>query len=151
MFELHPKLSEDCFEIGQFPLGKLLLMNDSNYPWFILVPQRESIREIHELKDEDQQQLIRESSYLSEKLSAIFAAHKMNIAALGNVVPQLHIHHVVRYRDDPAWPNPVWGRVTPTPYDVSGKERVVGKVLSVIQNEMPFTIYEGWSISANTL
>jgi diadenosine tetraphosphate (Ap4A) HIT family hydrolase len=134
MFKLHPKLNEDCFEIGQFPLAKLLLMNDSNYPWLILVPQREGIREIHELADEDQWQLIRESSYLSEKLSSIFSAHKMNIAALGNIVPQLHIHHVVRYRDDPTWPGPVWGALPSRPYDVDEKEKIMGRLSSIVSD-----------------
>lgn len=136
MFELHPKLNEDCFEIGQFPLGRLLLMNDSNYPWFILVPQREGIREIHELTGEDQVQFIRESSYLSRKLSAIFNADKMNIAAIGNMVPQLHIHHIVRYKDDPAWPGPVWGALPSRPYDEDEKEKIMGRLGSIIPEDV---------------
>ncbi|HKL48102.1 MAG TPA: HIT domain-containing protein [Desulfuromonadales bacterium] len=84
-------------------------MNDANYPWFILVPQREGVQEIHELSAEDQNLLVRESSALSASVSALFEADKMNIAALGNIVSQLHLHHVVRYRTDIAWPAPVWG------------------------------------------
>ena len=116
MFALHPQLQADCIPLGRFPLCQLLLLNDANYPWFILVPEREDIREIYQLSLEDQMQLMRESSHLSQQLADRFKADKMNIAALGNVVPQLHLHHIVRYRHDPAWPAPVWGKVPPQPY-----------------------------------
>ncbi|WP_434101731.1 HIT domain-containing protein [Methylocaldum gracile] len=117
MFELHPRLSQDCIQLGRFPLCRLLLMNENRYPWFILVPEREELSEIYQLTDEDQVQLMRESSHLSRTLSELFRADKMNIAAIGNLVPQLHLHHVVRYRGDPAWPGPIWGRFDPLPYD----------------------------------
>lgn len=113
---LHPQLEKDCFVLGQFPLCTLLLLNDANYPWFILVPQREGITEIHQLSDEDQQQLMRESSQLAAVIEKAFNADKINVAALGNMVPQLHIHHIVRYKTDPAWPVPVWGKVEAIPY-----------------------------------
>ncbi len=103
--------------MGRFPLCRVLLMNESRYPWFILVPERENIVEIHQLTDEDQVQLIRESSHFAGVLAELFRADKMNIAAIGNLVPQLHLHHVVRYRNDPAWPGPIWGRFDPKPYD----------------------------------
>lgn len=120
MFKLHRQLAQDCFDLGCFPLCRLLLMNDSNYPWFILVPQRTDIGEIYQLAEADQQQLLRESSHLAQVLAELLEADKMNIAALGNVVPQLHIHHIVRYRGDPAWPAPVWGRVEAEPYTDAG-------------------------------
>jgi len=113
---LHPQLEKDCFVVGQLPLCTLLLLNDANYPWFILVPQREGITEIHQLSDEDQQQLMRESSQLAAVIEKEFNADKINIAALGNMVPQLHVHHIVRYKTDPAWPAPVWGKVEAIPY-----------------------------------
>jgi len=113
---LHPQLEKDCFVIGQLPLCALLLINDANYPWFILVPQRENITEIHQLSEEDQQQLMRESSQLAVCIEKEFNADKVNIAALGNMVPQLHIHHIVRYKTDPAWPAPVWGKIEAVPY-----------------------------------
>jgi diadenosine tetraphosphate (Ap4A) HIT family hydrolase len=116
MAELHPQLQKDCLLIGRFALCQLLLMRDANYPWFILVPDREGISEIFELSEEDQGQLLRESSQLAAILAERFRADKLNIAALGNLVPQLHIHHVVRYREDAAWPAPVWGRVPVRPY-----------------------------------
>jgi len=114
---LHPQLAQDCFIVGQFPLSALLLLNDSQYPWFILVPQRQDVNEIHQLSASDQQQLIRESSLLAACIEKEFKADKINIAALGNMVPQLHIHHIVRYKNDPAWPAPVWGYATAVPYN----------------------------------
>lgn len=116
MFELHPRLQQDCHIVGQFELCLLLLMRDANYPWFILVPQRVAISEIHHLDEDDQLQLQRESVALAVALESVFEPDKLNVAALGNVVPQLHVHHIVRYRDDPAWPDPVWGRVPPVSY-----------------------------------
>lgn len=110
MFSLHPQLTKDCYVIGEFPLSQLLLMNDCQYPWFILVPTRENISEIYQLSEEDQAQLWQESALLSRLLASHFSADKMNVASLGNVVPQLHLHHIVRYRHDAAWPAPVWGR-----------------------------------------
>ena len=109
-FTLHPTLQKDCIELGQLELCRVLLMNDSQFPWLILVPERENITEIHQLSADDQQQLMRESSYIAEQLATLYHADKMNIAALGNMVPQLHIHHVVRYKTDKAWPAPIWGK-----------------------------------------
>lgn len=111
MFKLNEQLASDCIVLGDFKLCALLLMNDAQYPWFILVPRQEAITEIFQLSAVDRVQLIEESCLLAEKLSEAFAAHKMNIAALGNVVGQLHVHHVVRYRNDVAWPAPVWGKM----------------------------------------
>lgn len=111
MFELHPQLAKNTVTLGRFGLCRLLLMNDSNYPWFILVPERENIREIHELNDGDRHQLWDESALLSRALISVFHPDKLNIAALGNQVPQLHVHHIVRYKNDPAWPAPVWGKI----------------------------------------
>ena len=117
MFELHPQLRQDCLEIGHFRLCRLLLMNESRYPWFILVPEREGVTEIYQLSESDQTLLLNESSTLARGLVEAFAGDKLNIATLGNLVPQLHVHHVVRYRNDPAWPAPVWGKFAPLAYD----------------------------------
>jgi diadenosine tetraphosphate (Ap4A) HIT family hydrolase len=121
MFTLHPRLEADCIALGDFPLSRLLLMNDTRYPWFILVPRHEDIQEIYQLPEEAQQQLQRESSLLGSHLMACFGGDKLNIAALGNLVSQLHIHHIVRYRDDEAWPGPVWGVGLPSRY---GQQRL---------------------------
>ncbi|MCW8900787.1 MAG: HIT family protein [Gammaproteobacteria bacterium] len=104
-----PRLLNDCVVIGKFTLCHVLLMRDANYPWCVLVPDREDMIEIFDLSDEDQTQLNLESNTLLEYLKNEFHADKMNVAALGNVVSQLHIHHIVRYKTDIAWPAPVWG------------------------------------------
>ena len=122
-FSLHPRLAADTFVLGDFPLCRLLLMNDAQYPWFILVPRREDAREIYLLDERDQQQLLRESSLLSRTLMDAFAGEKLNVAALGNVVPQLHVHHIVRYASDIAWPGPVFGKRPPQPYDAPARDR----------------------------
>jgi len=109
MFALHPQLEKDTMPLGQFKLSLVLLSKDANYPWCILVPKRSGLREIHHLSAADQVQLIRESSHLSEVMTSLFAPVTMNIAALGNTVPQLHVHHVARYEGDAAWPASIWG------------------------------------------
>ena len=115
-FQLHPRLNEDCIAVGRFALCQLLMMNDSQYPWFILVPEKADIKEIYQLSKPERHILAEESSYLAENLAALFKADKMNIAAIGNLVPQLHIHHIVRYQNDKAWPAPIWGKFAAVPY-----------------------------------
>lgn len=129
MFTLHPRLEADCFVMGDFPLSRLLLMNDARYPWLILVPRREDIQEIYQLGAEEQMQLQRESSLLGKHLMERFGGDKLNIAALGNLVAQLHIHHIVRYLDDATWPGPVWGLGMPLPYAEAQVEEIRGKLL----------------------
>lgn len=139
MFELHPRLAQDSVIVGQFELSLLLLSKDANYPWCILVPQREDIFEIHHLDSQEQQQLIRESSRLSEVMTSLFDAHKMNIAALGNVVRQLHIHHVARFVDDAAWPQPIWGKVPQKDYQPEAFEDRISRLQNALVGE-DFTI-----------
>lgn len=119
---LHPRLAADTVSVGDFALSRLLLSNDANYPWTILVPRRARIREIHELDEAEQLQLLRESTLLSKAMTAIFAPTKLNIAALGNVVPQLHVHHIARYDHDPAWPAPVWGKLPAADYAAAARQ-----------------------------
>jgi diadenosine tetraphosphate (Ap4A) HIT family hydrolase len=114
-FRLHDRLAADCIDVGQLPVSRLLLMNDERFPWFILVPQRAGISEIYQLAESDQQQLWRESALLSAGMMQSFAADKINIGALGNLVAQLHVHHVARLRSDTCWPGPVWGCGEPVP------------------------------------
>ncbi|MDH5720206.1 MAG: HIT domain-containing protein [Spirochaetia bacterium] len=116
-FSLHSRLKEDTFFIGNLALSQVLLMNESRYPWVILVPQRNNIREIYELTGAEQLELAKESGFISKKMKEYFKADKMNIAALGNVVKQLHVHHIVRYENDAAWPDPVWGKFSPQVYE----------------------------------
>ena len=140
MADLHPRLRADCLEIGRLPLCRLLLMLDANYPWFILVPDREAVTEIHQLARADRIRLSDESAALSAALFEAFAADKLNVAALGNVVPQLHLHHVVRYQGDPAWPAPIWGRVPPRPYTDAERDAVLGRLRQVSVDGLSYRV-----------
>jgi len=117
MFTLDPRLGNDSYDFGNFPLCRLLLINDSTYPWFILVPRREDVTEIHHLNESDRQQLWVESHWLALWMEKYFKFDKLNVAALGNIVSQLHLHHVGRNHTDPAWPGPVWGFQPAIPYE----------------------------------
>lgn len=128
MTAIHPQLLTDGRVIGKFPLSHLLLINDAHYPWCVLVPDRAAVTEIYQLSDEDQQQLLRESSCLAKAMASAFTADKMNIAALGNVVPQLHLHHIVRYKTDAAWPAPVWGKHPARPYTEQELEHILARL-----------------------
>jgi len=135
MFELHPQLAKDCIVLGDFPLTRVLLNKDANYPWFILVPKRENIHEIFELSEADQKQLLWESSYFSKQVYGLFDADKLNVAALGNMVPQLHVHHVVRYQRDASWPGPVWGAVAAVEYGSGLLEETCQRVCAVLEEQ----------------
>jgi diadenosine tetraphosphate (Ap4A) HIT family hydrolase len=115
-FALHDRLAADTVEITQWRLSLVLLMNDRQWPWLILVPRRPGISEIHELTETDQRALMTETVRASRALTQLVRPHKLNVGALGNVVPQLHVHVVARFRDDPAWPKPVWGALLPENY-----------------------------------
>ncbi len=139
MFQLHSRLAEDSIVIGRFDLSLLLLSKDANYPWCILVPQVEDVFEIHHLSEEEQMQLMRESCRLSEVMTSVFDAHKMNVAALGNVVRQLHVHHIARFEEDPAWPQPIWGKLPATSYST---DKLVERIKR-LQNAL---VGEGFSL-----
>jgi diadenosine tetraphosphate (Ap4A) HIT family hydrolase len=124
MTEIHSQLAADCVLLGRLPLCHLLLMNDRQYPWFILVPARADIREIYQLGIDDRRQLMDESCALSEFLMEVYAGDKLNVAALGNQVPQLHLHHIVRYATDAAWPAPIWGKSAPKAYKPAAIEEI---------------------------
>lgn len=141
MFALDPRLQQDTLPIGDFPLCRLLLSNDSNYPWFILVPRREDISELFQLDDADQQQLWRETTALAELLKDSFDADKLNVATLGNVVSQLHMHVIVRKRDDAAWPAPVWGKLPAKPYGAEQVAAIRERLRLVLADD--FTFQEG--------
>lgn len=113
-FELHPQLAADCLVIGDWPLCRLLRMNDSTYPWLILVPRVPGMRDMIDLNDADQQRLMSEIGQASKVLRLVTRPDKLNVAALGNAVPQLHVHVIARFTKDAAWPKPIWGVVPPT-------------------------------------
>ena len=112
-FTLHPQLAADSITIGAFPISLLLMINDGAYPWFVLVPQIAGVKDAYQLSEVQHMAVTGESRALCAALMVAFAPDtqqaKMNVAALGNMVPQLHIHHIVRSPADPAWPAPVWG------------------------------------------
>jgi len=131
-FKLHEFLQRDAIELVDLPLSTLLLMNDSNYPWFVLVPRVDNIQDIYQLDWQQQQQFLNESSMLSEILMQLYQGTKMNVAALGNICPQLHVHHIVRFADDIAWPKPVWGEVAMKPYTDGELAQLKDKVLPAL-------------------
>ncbi|WP_429090198.1 HIT domain-containing protein [Aeromonas rivipollensis] len=116
MFELHPRLQADTQILGDLPLCRVLLAKDSQYPWLILVPRIAGLREIHHLPPEQQQQLMQESCAVATLMEEALGPDKINVAALGNLVPQLHLHHVARFSTDAAWPGPIWGVHPAIPY-----------------------------------
>jgi diadenosine tetraphosphate (Ap4A) HIT family hydrolase len=108
-WSLHPQLDRDTANLGDLPLSRVLVMDDANYPWVILVPRRADITEVIDLEETEQRQLMAEVTRVAGALRTVTACHKLNIAALGNAVPQLHVHVIARFRTDAAWPKPVWG------------------------------------------
>lgn len=115
-WHLHPQLADDTHPLAQFALCEVRLMDDANHPWLILVPRVENAVEVIDLDAAQQAQLMQEIDRASRALQAAVKPHKLNVAALGNVVPQLHIHVIARFHDDIAWPRPVWGMATAQPY-----------------------------------
>jgi len=114
---LHPQLERDTASIGDLPLSRVLIINDANYPWLLLVPRRPLVVELIDLDDVEQAQLMTEVTRVARALRTVTNCDKLNIAALGNVVPQLHVHVIARFRSDAAWPKPVWGAAPPRPYE----------------------------------
>ncbi|WP_409488729.1 HIT family protein [Pseudomonas promysalinigenes] len=131
MFDMDSRLQQDSLVLGDLPLCRLLLSKDANYPWFILVPRRANVSEVFDLSAQDQAQLWKETSNLAQALKQEFAADKMNVATLGNVVGQLHMHVIVRYETDAAWPAPVWGKVPASEY-ISGQVDAIRQRLRTI-------------------
>jgi len=136
LFELDPQLESDTFPVGRTSLNRIVLMNDSRFPWLILVPERPDITEPFELTDEDQRTLMQESMIVGKSLKAFFNAHKLNIAALGNQVSQLHIHHIARFRTDAAWPRPVWGAGVAERYEAEALRKRVALLREALSNEL---------------
>ncbi|MGP0090401.1 MAG: HIT domain-containing protein [Xanthobacteraceae bacterium] len=118
-WSLHPQLDADAITLGDLPLSRVLLAKDANYPWLLLVPRRANSREIIDLDGTDQACLMSEIATASQALKTVTACHKLNVAAIGNVVPQLHVHIIARRHTDAAWPRPVWGIAPPIAYDTA--------------------------------
>jgi len=132
-FTLHHRLQEDTIEIARLKLSSVLLMNDSSFPWLILVPERQGVQEVYELSIEDRSVLIEEIAAASKIILQLYSPDKINIGALGNLVPQLHIHVIGRFRTDRAWPGPVWGTGPTRPYADEGLAAVSAGIKKAFQ------------------
>ncbi|MGI9383396.1 MAG: HIT domain-containing protein [Methyloligellaceae bacterium] len=130
---LHPKLAADTVAVERWDLCQVLLMNDETYPWLILVPQRPDLRDFHDVAPSDQMTLMAEINRASLALQSLHQPDKINVAALGNMVPQLHIHVIARFRGDPAWPGPIWGAVPVAAYGADALDAVVDRLRSALQ------------------
>ncbi|MGY3448641.1 HIT domain-containing protein [Bradyrhizobium sp. USDA 4353] len=127
-WSLHPQLAKDTINIGDLPLSRVLVIKDANYPWLLLVPRREGAVEIIDLDEVAQAQLMTEITRVSRAVKEITKCDKLNVAALGNMVPQLHVHIIARRTSDVAWPRPVWGVAPPVPHDPQEVESFISAV-----------------------
>ena len=136
-FALHPQLEADTRPVAKLPLCRVLLMNDSRFPWLILVPERAGVREIHQLAPADRAVLIEEIAAVAQAFERLTRAGKMNVAALGNQVPQLHVHVIARFAGDPAWPNPVWTKPGAMPYAEAELVRLAAELAAALAGLRP--------------
>jgi diadenosine tetraphosphate (Ap4A) HIT family hydrolase len=127
-WSLHPQLEHDTTHVGDLTLSRVLAIDDADYPWLILVPRRAGVTEIADLGGDDASRLMAEIMQTSGILKAVTRCDKLNIGAIGNIVPQLHIHIVARRKDDPLWPKPVWGHAAPRPGDAAAFARFIDVV-----------------------
>ena len=132
-FILHSKLAADTFEVLSLEVSQLLLMNDARYPWLILVPQVSGMRDLHNLSTKQYQAVTQEIVQVSEVVESLAQAHKMNVGALGNMVPQLHIHVIARQTNDAAWPAPVWGVGEAQPYSQDAAKTLIQQIASKLR------------------
>jgi diadenosine tetraphosphate (Ap4A) HIT family hydrolase len=130
---LHPQIAQDTVPVGDLALARVLLANDANYPWLILVPRKPGLVELIDLEENEQVQLLGEIANAARVLKTATNCDKLNIAALGNQVPQLHVHVIARRRDDVAWPSPVWGAMPPKTYEPTERERLIAALRSGLQ------------------
>jgi diadenosine tetraphosphate (Ap4A) HIT family hydrolase len=133
VWSLHPQLARDGIVLGELPLSHVLVMNDANYPWLVLVPRRADMVEIIDLDDADRIQLMVEISDVAQALKRMTRCDKLNVAALGNAVAQLHVHIIARFRNDAAGPRPVWGQVPPRPYETADLAQLMQKLRAEIK------------------
>ena len=134
-WSLHPQLAQDTVPVGDLALSRLLLAKDANYPWLLLVPRRLAVRELIDLEANEQVQLLGEIAAAAQALKAITECEKLNIAALGNQVEQLHVHVIGRRHSDAAWPKPVWGAVPPIDYNPQVRDGFLGALRRALQIE----------------
>jgi diadenosine tetraphosphate (Ap4A) HIT family hydrolase len=132
MFILNSKLSSDTFFIADLEISRLLLMNDANYPWLILVPRKADLTELNDLEFAEQIEVLREINLIAKILQKNFAAEKLNIGLLGNIVKQLHIHVIGRFQNDASFPKPVWGNKIPRAYEKKAALSLIKKIKSFL-------------------
>jgi len=132
-WSLHPQLAADTVPVGDLALSRALLTNDANFPWLILVPRQPGLVELIDLDENAQVQLLREIATCARVLKSITECEKLNIAALGNQVPQLHVHVIARRHSDAAWPKPVWGAAPPTAYNPTIRDGLIGALRRGLQ------------------
>ena len=131
LFVLHPRLAADTTFVADWPLSRLLLMNDARFPWVMLVPRRANMVELFDLNPVDRAALIEETARAAQLLKTVSKGAKINVGALGNLVPQLHVHVVARQLGDVAWPGPVWGHGQAEAYESAARDALVAKLLNV--------------------
>jgi diadenosine tetraphosphate (Ap4A) HIT family hydrolase len=134
-WSLHPQLAKDTVPVGDLPLARVLLANDANFPWLILVPRKAGLTELIDLEENEQVQLLGEIAAAARVLKQITACDKLNIAALGNQVAQLHVHVIARRHSDAAWPKPVWGAAAATAYDTKIRDSFIGALRRALQTK----------------
>jgi diadenosine tetraphosphate (Ap4A) HIT family hydrolase len=132
-WSLHPQLAADTVPVGDLALSRVLLANDANFPWLILVPRRPGLTEIIDLEENEQVQLMGEIDAVARALKSVTECEKLNVAALGNQVPQLHVHVIGRRHSDAAWPNPVWGAAPPIVYNPTVRDGLLGALRGGLQ------------------
>ncbi|GBU17190.1 MULTISPECIES: HIT family protein [Methylobacterium] len=115
-FSLDPRLAADTVPVGDLPLCSVLMMDDRRFPWLVLVPRRLGLREVTDLSEDDARLLWEETRLAARVAQALWRPDKVNVASLGNVVGQLHMHVVARFASDAAWPGPVWGHGSREPF-----------------------------------
>jgi diadenosine tetraphosphate (Ap4A) HIT family hydrolase len=127
-FQLHERLAADTTFVADGPLSRVLLMNDARYAWLILVPRRDDVTELFQLSHDDRATLMEEVAQASKKLKTLTHCAKINVGALGNMVPQLHIHLIARNPGDAAWPGPVWGNGAAVAYEPGARDALLAKL-----------------------
>lgn len=131
-FVLHPRLASDTAFVADWNLSRVLLMNDARYPWLILVPRRAGVCEVFELNAAERAALMEEMARAAERLKRFTARAKINVGALGNLVPQLHVHIVARGPGDPAWPGPVWGHSPAVAYESAARDALIAQLVKTL-------------------
>ncbi len=139
-FELHPQLAKDTSVIGHFPLCIALLHRDNSVPWVILVPKQANLKELHHLPMAEQQQFLLESQAVFQTLEHQFQPDKLNLGALGNMVPQLHIHHIARFKDDIAWPGPLWGHTAGIFREPAAQQALTAQIQQALLGQLQFRV-----------